>query len=349
MDSLQLLIEQGLAEGLYLGASYRVCQLEAGTLASGVVGRAQEGPDVAVTAGTVWDLASITKPVATATSILMLAQEGRFHLDEPVSAFLPSPAPGLSGVTLRHCLTHTSGLRPWTQLHSRELSRSEIVAEVCAAEPQRPPGMGYAYSDLGYILLGEVVQSVSGQNVAAFARERIFEPLGMGRTCYLPPREWRSHTAATRCPDRARVLVGEVHDGNSAAMEGISGHAGLFGTVADLVTYGRMLLNEGELNGARILCPLAARQMMCNQNPPGISGHTLGWFTRPNGYLPAGDFLPEGTFGHTGFTGTSLLLSPTLGLVAILLTNRVYQQREAGDFIRFRRRFHNAIAGILAG
>jgi len=348
MHTLQQLIEQGVTEGLYLGASYLAFQREAGLLAEGAAGWAQESPEVPVTAGTVWDLASITKPVATASSILILAQQGCFHLDEPISSFLPYPSPGLVGVTLRHCLTHVSGLRPWAQLHSRGLIRNEIVAEVCAAERQRSPLAGYAYSDLGYILLGEVVHSVAGSTVADFARAQIFAPLGMQNTSYLPPPEWRDRLAATRCPDRERILLGEVHDGNCDALGGVAGHAGLFGTAADLLTYARMLLNEGELNGTRILCPLAARQMMRNQNPPGVNGHTLGWFTRPSGYLPAGDFLPEDTFGHTGFTGTSLLMSPSLGLVTVLLTNRVYQQRDAADFIRFRRRFHNAVAGLLA-
>lgn len=347
MDRLQQLIDEGLEAGLYLGASFRVYREGSGMLARGMVGRAQEGPDVPVQVETVWDLASITKPVATATSLLLLAEEGRFHLDEPITSFLPPLVPGLSDVTLRHCLTHSSGLRPWAQFHSRGLAREQIVAEVCASERQRPPATGYAYSDLGYILLGEVIHAVSGQRVNEFARERIFEPLGMTSTRYLPPAEWRSRIAATRCPDRGRVLIGEVHDGNCDALGGVAGHAGLFGTAGDLLTYARMLLGEGELDGVRVLSPLAARQMMRNQNPAGLNGHTLGWFTRPNGYLPAGDFLPEDTFGHTGFTGTSLLLSPSLGLVALLLTNRVYQQRDAAAFLRFRRRFHNAVAGLV--
>jgi CubicO group peptidase (beta-lactamase class C family) len=347
MNCLQTLVEQGLADGMYLGAGYCVYRQGAGTLAEGVAGLAQEEPRVPVRPDTVWDLASITKPVATATSVLILAQEGRFHLDEPVGAFLPHPAPGLSGVTLRQCLTHVSGLRSWTQLHSRGLTPEQIVAEVCAAERQRPPATGYAYSDLGYLLLGEVVRAVSGRSIAEFARERIFEPLAMESTRYLPPAEWHGRIAATRCPDRGRVLVGEVHDGNCAALGGVAGHAGLFGTSGDLLTYARMLLGEGELGGTRLLSPLAVRQMTRNQNPAGLNGHALGWFTRPNGYLPAGDFLPDDTFGHTGFTGTSLLVSPSLGLVALLLTNRVYQERDAAAFLQFRRRFHNAVAGLV--
>lgn len=347
MSRLQSLLEEALEQGLYLGGAYSVLRLSDGVVDAGFAGLAQEFPEQPVSEATIWDLASITKPLATASSILLLAEEGRFHLDEQVESFLPGGAPSLAGITLRHCLTHVSGLPSWQQFHSRGYSPEEVVAAVSRAERQRPIGTGYAYSDLGYILLGEVVRAVSGYSVAEFARERIFQPLGMRHTGYLPPPEWRHRIAATRCPDRARVLVGEVHDGNCDAMGGVAGHAGLFGTLDDLLIYSRMLLGYGAFNGVRVLSPLAARQMMVNQNPPGLNGHTIGWFTRPNGYLPAGDFLPADTFGHTGFTGTSLLLSPSLGLAVVLLTNRVYQERDAGEFIRFRRRFHNAVAALI--
>jgi CubicO group peptidase (beta-lactamase class C family) len=324
---LQSFIEQGLERGLYLGAAYRVFSLDDGVLAEGAAGLAQEEPRVVASLETVWDLASLTKPVATATSILILAQEGAFYL--------------------RHCLTHSSGLKSWEQLHSHGHSQKEILRRIRASERLRPIGCGYAYSDLGYILLGEVVHAVAGKPISEFARERVFEPLGMDGTRYLPPPEWRERIAATRCPDRGRILVGEVHDGNCDALGGVAGHAGLFGTVADLQTYATMLLREGELNGSRILSPPAARQMLRNQNPPGLNGHTLGWFTRPSGYLPAGDFLPDDTIGHTGFTGTSVVLSPSLALGAILLTNRVYKNQDGAEFVGFRRRFHNVAAGLL--
>jgi CubicO group peptidase (beta-lactamase class C family) len=344
---LQSLIDQGLAAELYLGASYAVLRTGDGVIDEGVAGLAHESPETPVTRHTVWDLASITKPVATATSILMLAQEGRFHLDEEVRSHLGCDAPSLAGITLRHCLTHSSGLPSWRKLHSRGLTPDGVRAAFIASERERPIGAGYAYSDLGYLLLGEVVRTLSGSSEAEFAQERIFKPLGMRGTRYLPPAEWRSRLAATRCPDRGRVLLGEVHDGNCDALGGVAGHAGLFGTATDLLTYATMLLGGGELNGVRVLCPLAVRQMATNQNPAGLNGHTLGWFTRPNGYLPAGDFLPADTFGHTGFTGTSLVIAPSLGLAVVLLTNRVYREREATEFIRFRRRFHNAVAGLL--
>lgn len=346
-ERLQERVREGLEQGLYPGAVYSVFRQSGEELASGCVGVARDEPERAASRETVWDLASLTKPLVTATSLLILAEEGRLHLDEEVHRLLPFPAPHLEGITLRHCLTHTSGLKPWEQYHSRGWSREEILARVAGSARCRPVGRGYAYSDLGYILLGEVVSAVSGRPLAEFAAERVFRPLGMRDTGYRPAAAVESRLAVTYCPDRDRVLAGEVHDGNCDALGGVAGHAGLFGTLEDLLRYGRMLLGGGELEGTRVLGPLAVREMGRNQNPPGINGHTLGWFTRPNGFLPAGDFLPPDTFGHTGFTGTSLLLCPSLQAGVILLTNRVYQRRDAADFLRFRRRFHNAASALL--
>ena len=345
MDSLSVLLQRGLEAGLYLGAVYAIVDRDGRVRSQGGVGEAQ--PGIGADPDTVWDLASLTKPLATATSLLILAQEGLLHLDEEVSTFLPGAGGSLSGITLRHCLTHVSGLKAWEKLHSQALSPQAALGRVLTAERSRPPLTGYAYSDLGYILLGEVVGAVAGSAIDHFARRRVFEPLGMASTTYRPGAEMRSRMAATHCPDRGRVLVGEVHDGNCATLGGVAGHAGLFGSSRDLVQYATMLLQAGMGPAGRILCPLAVREMGRNQNPPGLNGHTVGWFTRPSGYLPAGDFLPADTFGHTGFTGTSLLIVPSLGIAVILLTNRVYCEREGGDFLRFRRRFHNAVAGCL--
>lgn len=347
MDPLSALLARGLEAGLYLGAVCALVNSDGRVLAEGQVGEAQ--PGITADADTVWDLASLTKPVATATSLLILAQEGQVHLDEEVVHFLPGAGASLAGITLRHCMTHVSGLKPWEQLHSHGLTPQQALDRVLHAERSRPPLTGYAYSDLGYILLGEVVGAVAGMAIDEFARRYIFEPLGMESTTYRPGPELAPRMAATRCADRGRVLVGEVHDGNCATLGGVAGHAGLFGSCRDLARYATMLLRGGSGPDGSILCPLAVREMGRNQNPPGLNGHTLGWFARPSGYLPAGDFLPADTFGHTGFTGTSLLIAPSLGIVVILLTNRVYCERDGSEFLRFRRRFHNAVAGCVAG
>jgi CubicO group peptidase (beta-lactamase class C family) len=347
LSRLLELVQEGSAAGLYPGGAFAVLRGTGEVIAEGCTGLAQVETQTLVTLDTVWDLASLTKPLATATSVLLLASEGRLTLDEPIAALLPEPAPALEGIALRHCLTHTSGLKPWERLHSRNWSRETIVAQVRSAARQNPIGKAYAYSDLGYILLGEAVAQIAGRPLDEFAQHRVFTPLGMTSTRFLPPDEWQERLAETRCPDRARTLLGVVHDGNCAAMGGVAGHAGLFGSLPDLKRYARMVLAEGRLDDTRVLPPLAVRAMGRNQNPVGISGHTLGWFTRPNGYLPAGDFLPDDTFGHTGFTGTSLLVCPSLNAAVILLTNRVAVERDASDFLRFRRRFHNAAAALL--
>jgi CubicO group peptidase (beta-lactamase class C family) len=344
---LQALVEGGVDQGLYLGAAYQVIRRGAVAI-EGTAGLAGEAPDRSVTAETLFDLASLTKPMATATAVLILAERGEFHLEEEALRFLPEDAvAALAGISLRHLLTHTSGLPAWRQYHSRDLDAPAIHRLVRTQPRERPAGARYVYSDLGFILLGAVVEQVTGQPLERFAKETLFGPLGMTATTYRPPASWPGGIAATRCPDRDRVLTGEVHDGNCAAMGGVAGHAGLFSTVDDVGRFAAAILAEGAQDGTRILSPLAVRQMAVNQLRPEVGGASLGWFTRPNGMLPAGDFLPADCFGHTGFTGTSLVLSPSLDLAVVLLTNRVYHDRDAADFLRFRRRFHNAVAGAI--
>jgi CubicO group peptidase (beta-lactamase class C family) len=345
---LQALVEAGHRQGLYPGAAFRVFRADGKVLAGGAVGSTGRDGCTPVTMETVWDLASLTKPLVTATAILILAQEGAFHLGEEVGKHLPGCSNQVGRIPLRSLLTHTSGLKPWEKLHSQGLSREAILERVKQSVPERPLGDRYAYSDLGYILLGEVVTAVAGIPLDRFAAERIFGPLGMRATRYRPPAGWAHRLAATYCPDRKRDLCGEVHDGNCAAMGGVAGHAGLFSTVDDLQHYGTMLLRHGETRGNRLLAPAVVRQMLRNHNPASLPAHGLGWFMKPNGYLPVGDFLPDDTAGHTGFTGTSLLLVPSRSLGAILLTNRVLLDQDAGEFLGFRRRFHNAVA-LLAG
>jgi CubicO group peptidase (beta-lactamase class C family) len=344
LAELHALVEEGRTNGYYPGAAYRVLRYPDQVLAEGVVGLAQVGPDVPVTLGTIWDMASLTKPIATATSVLILAEAGKLHLEEEVGAFLPEGSPALTGITLRHLMTHVSGLRPYERFPAGT-PRAEVLRRIRCSERQRPPGTGYTYSDLGYILLGDVVESVTGKTEAEFAKERIYTPLGMRDAGYRPDESLKPRMALTRDPDLG-VLSGVVHDPLSRMMGGISGHAGLFATLDDVTRFATMILGNGEAFGKRILGPAAVALMRKNHNPAGINGHTLGWFTRPNGYLPTGDFLPDDTFGHTGFTGTSLLLSPSLGLAAILLTNRVLYDKDATPFLRFRRVFHNAVAAL---
>jgi CubicO group peptidase (beta-lactamase class C family) len=341
-------VRTGLEARLYTAAAYALVRAAEGAAVS-AFGSLLEPAGRPVTPETLFDLASLTKPIATASSVLALAEDGEFHLGEEVGRFLPLPgADPLEGVTLRHLLTHTSGLPAWCRYHSQELGREEILRRTRATERERPIGARFVYSDLGYILLGAVVEAVTGKSLADFARARLFEPLGMVDTTFCPAETLRDRIADTRCPDRGRVLVGEVHDGNANAMGGIAGHAGLFSTVLDVARFARMLLRGGRGEGCRVLGPLTVGAMSRNALGPQVGGCSFGWFTPPNGMLPAGDFLPGDAFGHTGFTGTSIVVVPSLDLAAIWLTNRVTSESDGGDFLRLRRRFHNAVAGALS-
>jgi CubicO group peptidase (beta-lactamase class C family) len=351
LEQVDAVVRRGLEQRLYSATVYALVRSEEVTAvrAFGWLGEARDSAAPGAAAlDSLFDLASLTKPVATAASMLALAEDGALHLEEPVGRFLPVEGEDpLESVTLRHLLTHSSGLPAWRRYHSQDLPREEIVRRVRRTERERPIGARFVYSDLGYILLGEVVEAVAGQGLAEFARRRLFEPLGMQDTGFLPGEPQRDRIAATRCPDRERVLVGEVHDGNAAAMGGVAGHAGLFGTAPDLARFARMLLRGGQGEGRRVLGPLTVAAMGRNALPAELGGCGLGWFTRPNGMLPVGDFLPGDAFGHTGFTGTSMVVVPSLDLAAVWLTNRVYSESDGGAFLPLRRRFHNAVAGAL--
>jgi CubicO group peptidase (beta-lactamase class C family) len=347
LSRIETRLEAGLREGQYSAAVYAIVSADA-VLACRALGWVAQEPERSATTDTIFDMASLTKPACTATAALWLAERGEFHLGEEARAFLGDAAgPHWEGVTLRHLLTHTSGLPAWRKFHSQGLTKPEVIARVLATERDRPVGSRYVYSDLGFIALGAIVERVTGEALDTFAARELFAPMGMTDTGFRPAPALHARIAPTRCPDRERVLIGEVHDGNAASMGGVAGHAGLFSTAQDIARYAQMVLREGRANDRAVLSPLAVRAMATPQLDPAVGGSTLGWFCPPNGMLPRGDLVPADTFGHTGFTGTSLLITPSLGVAVILLTNRVYVKSDAAPFLRFRRRFHNAVAGAL--
>lgn len=338
----------GLDEQLYLGAAAAVVSSPRGVIWSLTCGSTSPDEAWPVDAGTLWDLASLTKPMATAASVLLLASEGAFHLGEELRTHLTGAGESLSGITIRHCLTHTSGLPAWKRLYGRGDSPDAILDRVRHSERERPVGGGYAYSDLGYILLGDLVRQTSGFSLEEFAATRIFSPLRMEDTGYRPVVA-ESRIAPTRCPDRDRLLRGEVHDGNCDALGGVAGHAGLFSSLNDVVRFAEMVLGGGRLGSVRVLPELVVRAMGRNHNPPGMNGHGLGWFCPPGGFYHGADFFPPDGYGHTGFTGTSILFCPSAGVAVVLLTNRVYWEQDGARFNRFRRRFHNTVAAAIEG
>lgn len=283
-----------------------------------------------VSDSTLYDLASLTKVIGLTTATLMLVADGALTLDEPVVGRVPAFAgDGKDRVTVRHLLLHTSGLPAWRPLHLEANDRAEALALVHATPLEAAPGSRYVYSDLGAILLTEVVERASGLPLDSLLALRVTGPLGMTRTRFLPPDAWRSFIAPTeQDPWRGRLLRGEVHDENAARLGGVSGHAGLFASGADLARFAQWLLDawHGRPTVPAVPADLT-RQFTARQDDPPGSSRALGWDT-PSDSSSAGHCLGARAFGHTGFTGTSLWLDPDRDLFVILLTNRVHPTRE---------------------
>jgi len=320
-------------------------------------------PD-SMTRDTVFDVASLTKPLITATLTLSLIAEGRLALDEPIARSLPSWTHGATaGVTVRHLLTHTSGLPAWRPFF-RELD-PELVAtpegkarliEAVEREPlEDPPGAVSRYSDLGFILLGALIERAADQPLDRVANERIIQPLGLRSAGYLPVGDHasrarihgRSIAATESCSWRGRILRGEVHDENAYAMGGVSGHAGLFADAQDvyrLVRAWRTSRTEGMPFGP---APLA-EEFLARQQRVGNGGWALGWTVRTEPSTSGRYFSPR-SFGHLGFTGTSIWVDPDADLTVVLLTNRVHPSRANEALTAFRPAIHDVIYETVVG
>ena len=286
---------------------------------------------------TLYDLASLTKVVATTTALMLLRDEGRFSLDQPITEFVPIPA--FRDITLLHLLTHTAGLVPVEPYYETLSSVDEILQQSAKDGIIDLPDTVHSYSDVGFMLLGKLVEILARDSLDAFCNKRIFEPLGMHRTAFNPPAAWARNCAATEYdPWRERVIVGEVHDENAYAVGGVAGHAGLFSTAEDLALFCRALLTgqilpEGTL---KEMTTLGIKPLYPWQ---GIGWEMDPWATKKKGYLPS-----RSVFGHTGWTGTSMWLDRDTGLFAILLGNTCHPSRAARDTETFRRIVHRGIA-----
>jgi CubicO group peptidase (beta-lactamase class C family) len=277
---------------------------------------------------TVYDLASLTKVVVTTTMAMVLVDEDRVDIDKPVSAFLPRFRGGAKDrVTVRHLLTHSSGLAWWAPLFQELKGKPAYLERIQSLDLSYEPGSRAEYSDLGIILLGEILERVAGESLDSFARRRIFEPLGMTETLFRPGPDLLPRIAPTENdPWRGRVVRGEVHDENAFALGGVAPHAGLFGTAADLARFAQMLVNGGVYDHRRIVSRETVEAFTRRAGIPG-SSRALGWDTPSEG-SSAGTLFSPRSFGHTGFTGTSLWIDPERRLFVILLTNRVHPSRE---------------------
>ncbi|HEV8509733.1 MAG TPA: serine hydrolase domain-containing protein [Gemmatimonadales bacterium] len=308
-----------------------------------------------VTPETVYDLASLTKVIGLTTAAMMLVDAGKLDLDAPVQRYVPAfQGAGKARVTIRHLLTHSSGLPAWRPLYSETATREQAFALVDTTALLRQPGDTFMYSDLGAIVLTQAVEAVSGQPIDQFLESRLFGPLGMRSTHYLPPESWRSRIAPTETDTafRHRALWGEVHDENAGRLGGVSGHAGLFSTAPDVVVFAQWLLDARLTPGRRPggSRPQLPQQLVLEftrrQNIPPGSSRALGWDT-PSENSSAGTKMGPNAFGHTGFTGTSIWLDPDRDLFIILLTNRVNPTRANTKILQVRRRVADLVVDAL--
>src|SRR6266849_6568503 len=301
---------------------------------------------------TIYDAASLTKPVVTTTLVAMLVATGQLQLDAPVGICLPEWAAGPNPewrrrVTLRHLLTHTSGLPAHVDFFKTAKNKRETLARVIAESLTYEPGTRSEYSDLGFMLLGEIVERLTGHPLDRLARERIFTPLGMKDSLFNPPKTLRARIAPTENDTsfRKRLLQGEVHDENAWAMGGVAGQAGLFSTAADLAAFCQMLLNGGLYAHQRLLRRATIDTVTAGQSLAG-GIRALGWNVPTEG-SSSGRYFSSRSYGHTGYTGTSIWIDPEKELFVVLLTNRVHPTRENDKIRQVRPALHDAVVTAL--
>ncbi len=310
-----------------------------------------------MTPDTIFDMASVTKVVATTTSVMILIEDGRIRLTDRVATFIPGFGKyGKNAITIRHLLTHVSGLRPDIDLNEEFRGAESAIERACEEVPVAAPGERFIYSDINFFLLGDIVRRVSGQPLDLFARERVFQPLGMTETTFNPPESWRGRIAPTEsctplgwpCQGPNQVMLrGVVHDPTARRMDGVAGHAGLFSTSHDLSKFCRMLLGGGALNGVRILSPLTVAKMTTRATEDGMASRRgLGWDLDSAYSSNRGELFPIGSFGHTGFTGTSLWIDPVTRAYVVFLSNRVHPDGK-GDVTPLRARVATVVASAL--
>ncbi len=297
---------------------------------------------------TVFDVASLTKSVSTATSVMILTERGKIRLNDPVSMYIPEFK---DDIQIMHLLTHTSGLPSYAPVELLEKKLADnpnvLIQHIASVKRNAKPGEEFKYSCLNFITLQHIIEKISGQSLRDFANENIFKVLGMRNTDYIPEDVKIKHIAPTEKQPDNQVLLGTAHDPMARILkQGISGNAGLFSDARDLAQFAAMLLNNGTHHGRQVLSPLTVRAM--TTVPSGISafGRTLGWDMYSSYASNQGDLLGPNTYGHTGYTGTSIVIDPDHKIAVILLTNRVHPD-DKGSVSRLRALVANAVAGAV--
>jgi CubicO group peptidase (beta-lactamase class C family) len=302
-------------------------------------------------ARTIYDVASLTKVVVTTTTAMMLEEQGRLHLDDLVATHLPEFANGeaaKAAITVRMLLTHRGGLEAYAPLHREFRGREEYLRALAERPLKATPGTETIYSDWDMVLLGLVIERITGQPLDVFASERIFQPLGLRETMFRPDTmnaDLRRRIAPTAVDStRGGLLWGVVHDGNAWALGGVSGHAGLFSSARDLASFAQMMLNGGTYDGVRLLRPTTIARWTAPQSAG--SSRALGWDT-PATESSAGDYFSPRSFGHTGFTGPMMWIDPERDLFVVLMTNRVNSRGESQLHTTVRREISDVVQSAI--
>jgi len=345
LSGVDSVIEHSVADGNIPGAVLVVGHDGAVIYRKAYGNRALEPTREPMTLDTVFDLASLTKVIATTTAMMQLFEQGKVRMNDPVAKYLPEFAQnGKEDITLRQLMTHYSGLAPDLDLTTPWEGKNTAYQLAFVEPPETVPGSGFVYSDINFIMLGALVERVSGETLDAYATQHIFAPLKMTRTRFVPPASWRSKIAPTQYDENEHMLRGVVHDPTSRRMGGVAGHAGLFSTADDLAKFAQALLN----GGGGILSAVTVEKMTSPEQPPQAPVlRGFGWDIDSPFSSNRGDLLPVGSFGHTGWTGTSVWIDPTTQTYIILLTNAVHP-RGKGNAIGLRTKVATEVAAALA-
>ena len=301
-----------------------------------------------VNINTIYDLASVTKVVATTTATMICYDRKLFSLDDKVVKYIPEfGVNGKENITIKNLLLHNSGLVAWKKFYERNLTADEVLKEIYAAELEYKTGEKMVYSDLGIITLGKIIEKVTGKSLDVFCKDEIFVPLTMNSTFYNPPDSLKEFCAPTELDNywRNRQLQGEVHDETSAMLNGVAGHAGLFSTAEDISKLMAVLMNKGKLNGKQFIQHGTIEYFTKRYSDE--SSRAIGWDTKSETGSSAGKYFSKDSFGHTGYTGTSIWADPERNLFVVFLTNRVYPTRENGKLGKVRPELHNTIIKCL--
>ncbi len=344
LGGVDSIIEQAITDANIPGAVLIVGHDGAVVYRKAYGSRALEPKQEPMTLDTVFDLASLTKVIATTTAMMQLFEQGKVRMNDPVAKYLPEFAQnGKEDITIRQLMTHYSGLAPDLDLTTSWEGKDTAYQLAFVEPPETTPGSGFVYSDINFIMLGALLERVSGETLDEYATKHIFTPLKMTRTRFVPPSSWQAKVAPTQYDENEHMLRGVVHDPTARRMGGVAGHAGLFSTADDLAMFAQALLNGGD----GILAADTVEKMTSPEQPPQAPVlRGFGWDIDSPFSSNRGDLLPVGSFGHTGFTGTSIWIDPTTQTYIILLTNSVHP-RGKGNAVGLRTKVATEIAAAL--